>query len=102
VILVNYNLKLNPIALLIGWAAGITLGTFMAVTNNFQAAYPLALGDLTVPGYAALYALITNLVLTFGLSKVLGPARGRDETKASDYNFRDDDKATPAPLAAIE
>jgi SSS family solute:Na+ symporter len=102
VILGLYNLKLNPIALLIGWAAGITLGTFMAVTNNFQAAYPLALGDLTVPGYAALYALITNLVLTFGLSKVLGPARGRDETKASDYNFRDDDKATPAPLAAIE
>jgi SSS family solute:Na+ symporter len=102
VILGLYRNGLNPIALLIGWASGISLGTFMAVTNNFTAAYPLAFGDLTVPGYAALYALIVNLVLTFALSWVLGPARGRDETKPSDYSFRDDRQATPAPLAAIE
>jgi SSS family solute:Na+ symporter len=102
VILGLYNTRLNPIALLIGWAAGIGLGTFMAVTNNFAAPYPLPIGDLTVPGYAALYALIVNLVLSFGLSWVLGPSRGRDETRPSDYNFRGRDDHVPAPLAAIE
>ena len=102
VILGLYTNRLHPIALLIGWAAGITLGTVMAVTNNFQAAYPLDLGDLTVPGYAALYALIVNLTLSFALSAVLRRSQHQDETKPSDYNFRGRDDGAPAPLAAIE
>ncbi len=93
--------RLNPTALLIGWASGIGIGTWMAVTNNYQAAYPLDLGDLTVPGYAALYALGINLTLSVVLSLVM-PKSGKDETKASDYNFRThgtDAAPAPTPVA---
>lgn len=82
-----YTNRLNPSALLIGWAAGIGLGTWMAASNAFQAAYPLHLGDLTVPGYAALYALMINLSLSLILTPVFAGmgARSKDETREADY-----------------
>lgn len=89
VILGLYTNRLNPVALLIGWAAGIGLGTWMVATTGFQSAvYPLALPNLTVPGYAALYALALNVTLSLVLSPLFASARGmqgRDETLASDY-----------------
>jgi SSS family solute:Na+ symporter len=97
-----YTNRLNPTALLIGLIGGVTVGTWMAITNNFQAAYPLAVGDLTVPGYAALYALVVNFVLSFGLTAVLGRTGARDETNPRDYHFRGIDRGEPAPTAAIE
>ena len=59
----------------------------MAAANAFQAAYPLSLGGLIVPGYAALYALIVNLVLSLVLTPVFDAlgTKGGDETEASDY-----------------
>jgi SSS family solute:Na+ symporter len=97
-----YTNRLNPTALLIGLIGGVTVGTWMAITNNFQAAYPLAVGDLTVPGYAALYALVVNFVLSVGLTAVLGRTGARDETNPRDYHFRGLDRGEPAPTAAIE
>jgi len=86
-----YTSWLNPWALVFGWAAGLATGTGMAWTTGFQSAvFPLALGGMTVPGYAALYALGVN----FGVSIVLTPVlnlvrqtRGKDETRPSDYHF---------------
>ncbi len=76
-------------ALLLGWAVGMVVGTLMAGAQHFQSSiYPLHVGPLTVPGYAALYSLIANLVLAVVGTVVLdlmGAARGADETLPDDY-----------------
>jgi solute:Na+ symporter, SSS family len=63
----------------------------MAASLSFQSAvFPLSLDGLTVPGYAALYALGINFALSIMLSLVLNPiraARGVDQTTAADYRF---------------
>ncbi len=60
---------LNGWALLIGWAVGIGWGTAMAASLAFKAAvYPLTLFGTVVPGYAAFYALVLNLVVSAALS----------------------------------
>jgi SSS family solute:Na+ symporter len=86
-----YTRWLNPWALLIGWAAGLTCGTWMAATTGFQSAtFPLQIDGLTMPGYAALYALALNVVLSVVLSPVfnrLQATHGTDETAPSDYRF---------------
>jgi SSS family solute:Na+ symporter len=91
VILGLYTRWLNPWALIIGWAAGLISGTWMAASLSFQSAvFPLALDGLTVPGYAALYALGINFAVSIMLSLVLNPvraARGVDQTTAADYRF---------------
>ena len=61
VILGLYTRWLNPWALIIGWAAGLISGTWMAASLGFQSAvFPLVVDGFTVPGYAALYALAIN------------------------------------------
>jgi SSS family solute:Na+ symporter len=86
-----YTGRLNSWALLVGWAAGIVCGTAMAASTQFQSAtFPLSLDGLTVPGYAALYALIINFVVSIVLSLLLNAVRGMrgsDETTASDYLY---------------
>jgi SSS family solute:Na+ symporter len=87
-----YTRWFNPSALLIGWAAGLVVGTWMAGTTGFQSAvFPLQIDGLTIPGYAALYALASNVVLGIVLSPIfnhVGAIKGSDETAASDYRFR--------------
>jgi SSS family solute:Na+ symporter len=86
-----YNRWLNPWALIIGWAAGLFSGTWMVASNGFQSAvFPLAIDGLTIPGYAALYALAINFVVSIVLSLLLNPirvTRGTDRTSAADYCF---------------
>ena len=86
-----YTRWLNPWALLVGWAAGLICGTWMAGTTGFQSAiFPLQLDGLTVPGYAALYALALNFAVSLILSPVFNRIRtthGTDETLPSDYRF---------------
>jgi SSS family solute:Na+ symporter len=77
-------------ALIIGWAAGMLTGTVMAVSQNFSSVFPLPLsiGGVTVSLYAAVAALLVNLVLVVILTPVLraaGIAPGRDATSARDY-----------------
>jgi SSS family solute:Na+ symporter len=86
-----YTRWLNPWALLIGWAAGLICGTWMAGTTGFQSAtYPLQLDGLTIPGYAALYALALNFALCLVLSPIfnrIAATMGTDETASSDYRL---------------
>ena len=87
-----YTRWFNPWALLIGWAAGLAVGTWMAGTTGFQSAvFPLQLDGLTIPGYAALYALGSNVILSIVLSLILNAVsatKGSDQTVAADYRFR--------------
>lgn len=58
--------------LIAGWAVGTALGTWMAAAKGFSTAvFPLHLLGWTFPGYAALYSVIANLVVTFLVSALL-------------------------------
>jgi SSS family solute:Na+ symporter len=90
VILGLYTRWLDPWALLIGWAAGTGVGIWMAALTGFTGSmYPLAIGGLTIPGYAALYSLVLNIaasvVLSFVFNAVGGGAKREDSTVAADY-----------------
>jgi SSS family solute:Na+ symporter len=83
-----YSRWLHRTALLIGWAVGMLIGTAMAVSQNFASVFPLQLGGTTVAGYAALYALIANFVVTIVLTWVFAAMKlpaGADETAPADY-----------------
>jgi SSS family solute:Na+ symporter len=84
-----YTRWLNPWALIVGWAAGLITGTWMAASLSFQSAvFPLAVDGFTVPGYAALYALAINFAVSIVLSLLFNQIlaiRGTDLTSAADY-----------------
>jgi solute:Na+ symporter, SSS family len=83
-------------ALLLGWLVGMLTGTAMAVSQGFVSVYPLSIGGTTIPGYAALYSLIANVVVAAVLTVVfraLSVEPGRDETAALDYT-------APSPVSA--
>ena len=72
-----------------GRPAGMVVGTWMAYELQFKGTvYPVHLGPLTIPGYAALWALIVNLavaiVASFALDAAHAP-RGTDVTQPEDY-----------------
>jgi SSS family solute:Na+ symporter len=76
-------------AMTLGWLAGMTTGTWMVWTLHFATStFPLRLGSLTMPGYAALYSLVLNLavsaIATFVMNS-MGAARPADQTAAEDY-----------------
>jgi SSS family solute:Na+ symporter len=84
-----YTRALNPWALLIGWAAGIAAGSAMEISLGFKGAiYPLHILGWTVPCYAALSALVLNLVVSVALSfafNAMAQNAREDETAAADY-----------------
>ncbi|HXQ54058.1 MAG TPA: sodium:solute symporter [Stellaceae bacterium] len=89
VILGLYTRWFDDWALLVGWAVGISVGSWMAVVMNFSATYPLALGGFSMPGYTAFYTVILNLVIAIVLTPVFrGMSRSApvDETVAADYH----------------
>jgi len=64
-----YTRWCNAQALLVGWAAGLALGTYMAATQGFTTSvYPLTVFGLMIPGYAALYSVAVNLLLATALT----------------------------------
>lgn len=91
-----YTRFLHRYALLIGWAAGMITGTYMAymqhsaATAHFASSvFPLQLGGYTAAGYAAFYALIVNLVVTVVLSLIFNAVKvpqGSDQTSSTDYD----------------
>ena len=88
VILGLYTRLLNGWALLIGWAAGLGLGTWMAASVNFAPVYPLTILGTTVPCYIALASLVVNVVVAVVLSLVFNAVasdRHNDVTVAGDY-----------------
>jgi len=84
-----YTRWLHRYALLIGWVVGMGLGSSMALSQGFKSSvYPLSIGGFSIPGYAALYALIANLVVAAILSwafKAVNVAEGADRTQEQDY-----------------
>jgi SSS family solute:Na+ symporter len=84
-----YTRWLHRWALLAGWATGMATGTWMGYTLAFQGnVYVLKLGGAAIPGYAALWALIANLVVAVLGSAVLraaGVPGGKDATAEEDY-----------------
>jgi len=67
-----YTRSFNARALLIGWAAGTAIGTYMAATQGFASSvYPLEIFGVTLPGYAALYSVVINFLLAAALSPPL-------------------------------
>jgi SSS family solute:Na+ symporter len=79
---------MRPWALFAGWAAGMFWGTYMVVTNEMKSSVPLHLfGDVYVM-YAAVPALLLNLVVSAGLTLILRAAdvdEGSDLTQVEDY-----------------
>jgi solute:Na+ symporter, SSS family len=77
------RMRLRAGALLIGWACGMAVGTAMAASTHFKSAiFPLHLpGAFSVPGYAALYALAVNLVVSLALSAALNAFRTRSAAR---------------------
>ncbi|HSU06979.1 MAG TPA: sodium:solute symporter, partial [Acetobacteraceae bacterium] len=74
--------------LLIGWACGLILGTWMAASVNFAPVFPITIFGTTIPCYIALSSLIVNLIVSVVLSLLFNPVlsdRHRDVTVASDY-----------------
>ena len=89
VILGLYTRWFNDWALLVGWAAGTVAGTWMAAVMNFNAIYPLTIGGYSLPGYAALYTVVLNLIVAAVLTPVFRAIAGGvpvDETAAADYH----------------
>jgi len=76
-------------ALVVGWLIGMVAGTAMAGAQHFQSSvYVLHLAGLDMPGYAALYALVLNLVIAFLVTLTMdlaGAVRGADATHPADY-----------------
>lgn len=95
-------------ALLIGWFVGMALGTYMAylqsspITPHFASStYSLNLFGQVIPGYAAFYAFIANIVVTVVLSfifNLVGLAKGTDSTATADYEGAN---AVAVPAAAL-
>jgi SSS family solute:Na+ symporter len=74
VIMGLYLRMLNGWALLIGWAVGMGMGTWMAAQMSFKAAvYTLSFMGISFPGYIALWALAGNIVVAVVLSALLKP-----------------------------
>jgi SSS family solute:Na+ symporter len=64
-----YARHFNAAALLIGWAAGTIIGTYMAATQSFvSSVYPLEVFGVGLPGYAALYSLLINFLIALALA----------------------------------
>jgi SSS family solute:Na+ symporter len=80
---------LNPWALLGGWAAGMAVGTGMAVSLGLKSSvYPLHFAGNVYPMYAAVPALLLNLLVSAGLTlaiRALGKDSRVDATLAGDY-----------------
>ena len=84
-----YTRWLHRWALVIGWLAGMLVGTGMVAAENFKSSiFPLHLGAFTVPGYAALYAVIVNIIVAIiftGICSTLKAPAGCDQTAPDDY-----------------
>ncbi|MGH2485943.1 MAG: sodium:solute symporter family protein, partial [Ktedonobacterales bacterium] len=92
-------------ALLIGWAVGMVIGTYMsylqksAATAHFgSSVYPLHLFGHVYGAYAAFYAFILNIVITVVLTLVFNAMKvnkGTDATAEADY------QEAPIAIAAM-
>ncbi len=92
-----YTRWFHRYALLLGWLVGMAIGTWMAIAQNFKSSvYALHIGGAVIPGYAAVWALIANIVVVVLLSFVLHALNvhnGNDVTQKEDYEEQSADSA---------
>ena len=76
-------------ALAIGLIGGLIVGTWMVVIQNFvSSVYTISIAGLKIPVYAAVGALVVNLVFCVVftvLFRALGFSNGRDATRPADF-----------------
>ena len=76
-------------ALAIGLVGGLIAGTWMVAIQNFvSSVYTISFAGLSIPAYAAVSALIVNLVICTVLTSLfrsLGISAGRDATRPADF-----------------
>ena len=90
-----YTRWFNRWALLIGWAVGMGVGTWMTAVQNF-ASLTYSIGGYQV--YAALVAFVLNVAVAAVLSvlfNLIPGAGGKDETHPSDYVHDEEVKVEP-------
>lgn len=84
-----YTRWFNAWALLAGWICGLTTGISMLISLGFKSPYyALEVGGYTIPGYAAIYAFVINLMVASALTaiiRVVHEHASADETVATDY-----------------
>jgi SSS family solute:Na+ symporter len=84
-----YTRLLEYRGLLLGWAAGIVTGTWMAISLKLAGStYTIHLFGLAIPGYAAVWSLSVNVVVAILVSlavRVAGLRHGEDRTRPEDY-----------------
>jgi SSS family solute:Na+ symporter len=82
-----YTRWLDSKALLIGWAAGMVTGTWMAAINAFRPIYPLSIFGTTVPAYIAIYSVLLNFGMAIVLTLVFTMSKSKrtDETMPGDF-----------------
>jgi SSS family solute:Na+ symporter len=89
IVLGLYTRVLEYRGLLLGWAAGILSGTWMAISLKLAGSiYTIHLFGMAVPGYAAVWSLIVNLVVAIIVSavvRVAGMQGAADRTRPEDY-----------------
>ncbi|MFL5827765.1 MAG: monocarboxylate uptake permease MctP [Thermoleophilaceae bacterium] len=85
-----YTRWLNKWALIAGWAAGMSLGTWMAVDLDFKSSvYNVTISGHQISLYAGIWAVALNLIVSVVLTVVLRALGNRDvtddETRPVDY-----------------
>ncbi len=84
-----YSRWFHRVGLLLGWLVGMVVGTGMAWAEAFKTSvYPLHIGSLVIPGYAAVWALIANFAVAAVVTVILnavGVEKGNDGTEEVDY-----------------
>ncbi|MEM5318507.1 sodium:solute symporter [Paraburkholderia sp. JHI869] len=89
IVLGLYTRMLDYRGLLVGWAAGIATGTWMAISLQLKGSiFTIHLFGMAIPGYAAVWSLIVNLVVAIVVSAlvhVVGMQKGADRTRPEDY-----------------
>jgi SSS family solute:Na+ symporter len=89
IVLGLYTRFLDHRGLLLGWAVGIISGTWMAISLQLKGSiFAIHVGGLAIPGYAAIWSLVLNIVVAVVVSVavgVIGMKRAVDRTTPGDY-----------------
>jgi solute:Na+ symporter, SSS family len=92
-----YTRWLDARAMLVGWAAGMAVGTWMAVDLDFKGSVYKVFG---INAYEGLWALALDLAIAVVLTAILRAARAgdsADETMPDDYEEIEPTGAQPLP-----
>jgi SSS family solute:Na+ symporter len=93
--------RLHRHALLAGWAAGMIVGTAMAIDQKFKSSvYPLDLLGVHINAYEAIFALAANLIVSILGTLVLDALKvpnGTDATAPEDFVAPVDEGGAPLP-----